>query len=139
MRQTPVKNYSPAILVYISILLVDDSKMLRTIMKKKLMGAGYDVEEVGNGEEAVAKHRRTNPQLTIMDLVLPKLENLDAIVQIQKESPDARFVICSSISRRDEKVTADFLNVLHYIVKPMSLEDVVEKVNDAFKQIKKQK
>ncbi len=105
--------------------------MLRTIMKKKLT-------EAGDGEEAVAKHRRIDPQLTIMDLVLPKLEGLDAIVQIQKGSPDAKFIICSSISRRDEKVTAGFLNVLHYIVKPMNLEDVVEKVNDAFRQIEKQ-
>jgi two-component system chemotaxis response regulator CheY len=120
------------------ILIADDSKMLRTIMKKKLTEAGYDVEEAGDGLEAVVKHRRINPQLTIMDLVMPKMEGLDAIVQIQKESPDARFIICSSISRRDEKVTAGFLNVLHYIVKPMRLEDVVEKVEDAFRQIEKQ-
>ena len=65
------------------ILIVDDSSLIRKIIKKGLNEAGFITEEANNGQEAVRKHKDFDPELTIMDLVMPELGGLEAIMQIQ--------------------------------------------------------
>ena len=65
-----------------------------------------------------------------------KQNGLDAIVEIQSSNPEAKFIIVTSTSRREEIVTAKSLNVLSYLVKPLKMEDLLVKVKKSFKKIR---
>jgi CheY-like chemotaxis protein/CheY-specific phosphatase CheX len=116
------------------ILVVDDSMVMRKIISEALKKSGVEVQEAGDGQEAMEKYKIFKPDLTIIDLVMPKMNGLDAIVEIQNSNPEAKFIIVTSTSRRDEIVTAKSLNVLSYLVKPLKMEDLLVKVKEAFKK-----
>lgn len=67
------------------------------------------VKEANDGEEAVKAHKMFNPDLTLMDINMPKLNGLEAIAQIKNFHPDSKFIILSSSSRKEEIVTAKTL------------------------------
>ena len=117
------------------ILVVDDSRMMRNIVTKILKKSGFKVEQAKDGQEAIEKHKTFNPDLTIMDLVMPKMGGLDAIIEIQELDPEAKFVVLTSSSRKDEVVTAKTLNVLSYILKPLRVEDFSARIKEVFDQM----
>ena len=110
------------------ILIVDDSSLIRKIIKKGLNETGFITEEANNGQEAVRKHKDFDPELTIMDLVMPELGGLEAIMQIQQGKPEAKFIIMTSTARTDEIVTAKTLGVLNYALKPVKMPDLLETI-----------
>jgi len=63
-----------------------------------------------------------------MDLVMPKMGGLDAIIEIQESDPEAKFVMLTSCSRKDEVVAAKTLKVLCYIIKPLKIENFLSKI-----------
>lgn len=117
------------------VLIAEDSAVIRNIISKALEKSGFETEQAKDGQEAIEKHQIFNPDLTIMDLVMPKVGGLDAIIEIQKLNPKAKFIIFTSTSRRDEVVSAESLNVISYLVKPLEMEDLITKVKEAFEQI----
>jgi two-component system, chemotaxis family, chemotaxis protein CheY len=110
--------------------------VMRKIISEALKKSGVEVQEAGDGQEAMEKYKIFKPDLTIIDLVMPKMNGLDAIVEIQSSNPEAKFIIVTSISRREEIVTAKSLNVLSYLVKPLKMEDLLVKVKKSFKKIR---
>jgi CheY-like chemotaxis protein len=119
------------------ILVVEDSGVLRKVISKTLEAAGFEIEQAEDGLDAVGKHKNFQPDLTMMDLVMPEMGGLDAIMEIQETNPEARFVVFTSTSRRDEEVTAKSLNVLSYLIKPLEMDELLGKVQEAFEQINK--
>jgi two-component system chemotaxis response regulator CheY len=117
------------------VLVADDSIVVRTIVTEALKRSGAETEEARDGHETVEKYKIFKPDLTIIDLHMPKMNGLDAIVEIQDSDPKAKFVVYTSTSRRDEVVTAKSLNVLSYLVKPLKMEDLLVKVKEVFKKI----
>lgn len=117
------------------VLVADDSIVVRTIVTEALKRSGAETEEARDGHETVGKYKIFKPDLTIIDLHMPKMNGLDAIVEIQDSDPKAKFVVYTSTSRRDEVVTAKSLNVLSYLVKPLKMEDLLVKVKEVFKKI----
>jgi len=114
------------------ILVVDDSHMIRGILKKVLTENEALVETAEDGSVAVEKHRSFKPDLTIMDINMPKIDGLEAIVQIQATDAKAKFVILSSSSRDDEVVTAKMLKVCSYVSKPFKAQEFLSVIAKAF-------
>jgi len=119
------------------ILVTEDSAVMRKIISKALEKSGFETEQAKGGQDAVDKYKAFNPDLTIMDLVMPKMGGLDAIIEIQKSNPEAKFIVFTSTTRRDEVVTAKTLNVLSYLIKPLEMEDLLVQVKEALEQIDK--
>lgn len=113
------------------ILLAEDSKTMMMILVKTLEEAGYHVEQAKDGLEATKKHKAFQPDLTIMDLIMPEMGGLDAILKIRESAPNAKFLILTATSRIDEVVTAKTLKVVDYIIKPAEPEDLLAKVKKA--------
>jgi CheY-like chemotaxis protein len=110
------------------VLVVDDSRLIRGLLAQALEQLGLVVAQAGDGEEAIRLHREFAPDLTIMDLVMPKMGGLDAILEIREHAPEAKFIILSSSARQEERVTAGTLNVSEYLIKPVKLDSFVETV-----------
>lgn len=102
------------------ILVVDDSRTLRSFVAGRLEAAGYQVAQAADGREALEAHRRFRPHVSIMDLVMPNMGGLEAIMAIKDGEPEARFIILTSSDRMDERVTATTLGVSEYLIKPLS-------------------
>ena len=117
------------------ILVTEDSLVMGKIISKALEKSGFEIERATDGQDAVDKYKSFKPDLTIMDLVMPKMGGLDAIIEIQNSDPEAKFIVFTSTSRRDEIVTAQSLNVISYLVKPLEMEDLLAKVQEAFEHI----
>ena len=115
------------------VLVVDDSSVIRQVMCSHLKAAGFAVEQASNGRDALSKHQDWNPDLTVMDQVMPELNGLDAIVEIQQRQPHARFVMLTSTSRTDEVVTAQTLGVVEYLIKPLQLTELTSAIARALK------
>jgi CheY-like chemotaxis protein len=112
------------------ILLVDDSRVMRRIIGKVLTDEGGNVQEAGDGEEAIEIHKVFNPDLTLMDINMPKMGGFESILHIQEFNPDAKFIILSSSSRKDEIIMAKKLKVVGYLVKPCEPDQLIERVSD---------
>lgn len=71
------------------ILIADDNPTVRTALRSILQAAGpWEITDVGNGLEAIAKAQELKPQLIILDLVMPVMDGLVAARQISKLLPD---------------------------------------------------
>jgi CheY-like chemotaxis protein len=114
------------------ILLVDDSRVMRHIIAKVLKKEGAQIVEAGDGEEAVKVHKKHNPDLTLMDINMPKMNGLEAIVHIKEFMPNAKFIILSSSSRKDEILTAKTLDAAGYLIKPADPDKLIKKVSEQF-------
>ena len=67
------------------ILVVDDEQYYREIFSAKLIAAGYQVELAENGKQAVEKARALKPALILLDVRMPEMDGIEALVQIKQD------------------------------------------------------
>jgi DNA-binding NarL/FixJ family response regulator len=82
----------------IRIMLADDHHVLRQGIRSLAADEG-DLEfvaEASNGQEAIAEFRRHQPDVVLMDLQMPNMNGIDAMIAIRNEFPDARFIILTT-------------------------------------------
>jgi DNA-binding NarL/FixJ family response regulator len=82
----------------IRILAVDDHLLIRVGIAT-LVGPEADMKLVGeasNGREAIAKFRECHPDVTLMDLQMPEMNGIDAMIAIRDECPDARIIVLTT-------------------------------------------
>lgn len=110
------------------ILVVDDSPLIRKILSLELTKAGFEVEQAENGREGIEKFKEIKPVLTIMDLVMPEVGGLQAIEKIRQLDPEAKIIVMTSTSRKDEVLAAKNLGVASYILKPVKPDLLLERI-----------
>lgn len=113
------------------ILLVEDSNVMRSIIGRVLVNEGAIINEATNGEEGIVLFKSFSPDLTLMDINMPKMGGFDAIAEIKKFAPNSKFIILSSSSRKDEIISAKNLNVSGYLVKPVEPDQLIKRVSEA--------
>lgn len=83
-----------------SILIVDDAPFIREILKKILVKAGYKVVgEAEDGNEAIRLALETNPDLILMDIVMPIKSGIEATKEILERVPGTKIVMLSTIDQ----------------------------------------
>ncbi|MBF0362446.1 MAG: response regulator [Oligoflexia bacterium] len=111
------------------ILIVDDSRTVRFALGSGLKKEGFVVEEASSGDEAILKYESFTPDLTIMDLIMPKMSGLEAIAKIKSKDQNAKFVILSAAYKEEDAKVAKSLGVLFFISKPLYMNLIVETIN----------
>lgn len=79
------------------VLIVDDNKDIRKVIKRTLEELQYDVFEAKNGVEAIDMYKKINPFFVTMDINMPLLNGLKAAEIIKEYDKDALIIICSSM------------------------------------------
>jgi len=112
------------------LLVVDDDQDIVSTLKERLSKEGYQVLVAFDGEEALQKVEQNDPDIILLDLMMPKINGFEVLKQVrQKYSNKWRPVIV--ISAKDEldavkecyKLEAD-----HYLTKPVTMEKVLQGV-----------
>ena len=109
------------------VLVVDDAKFMRHMIKNILVGIGWEVVgEAADGKEAHAKYLELKPDVVTMDIVMPKQSGIDALKEIRASDPNAKVVMISAIDQREPLMEALKLGAADYVVKPFEKERVEE-------------
>ena len=115
------------------IMVVDDSKTFRELVVDIIKKGGHDVvAEAEDGLQAIELYSKVNPDVVILDIIMPKISGNDAIKGLLKIDPDAKIIICSTLDFEDLIEDTIKLGVKGYIVKPINnaaeITDQVAKV-----------
>jgi two-component system, chemotaxis family, chemotaxis protein CheY len=76
----------------LSVLIVDDQVQIRQLIRDTLEGAGYHVEEAGDGKAGLERYREKSVDLVLMDILMPDQDGLEAIMAFRREFPDSRII-----------------------------------------------
>ncbi|AJW70789.1 response regulator [Nitrosopumilus adriaticus] len=110
-----------------TILLVDDDIDLLENTSYMVKSMGYDVVTAEDGLDAVSKYKEISPNLTIMDIKMPKMDGFDAFFKIKQFDPDANVVLITAFSMDEKKhLKAKSMFLLGTIHKPYSFEQLEE-------------
>lgn len=116
------------------ILVVDDDAKIVKIVRHCLEREGFSVLTAGDGESAVALARREQPDLVVLDLMLPKLNGLDVCRIITSEG-DIPVVILSAKGDELDRIVGFRLGVDDYLTKPFSPTELVLRVQAVMRRV----
>jgi DNA-binding response OmpR family regulator len=87
-----------------TILLIEDSKLLRIANTRALVKAGYEVISAGDGEAGLRSARETIPDLILLDMLLPKITGLDVLRSLKSDArtKDIPVIVLSGLSQVNE-------------------------------------
>lgn len=86
------------------------------------------VAEANNGREAVEQFRAHRPDVTLMDLQMPEVNGIDAIVKIREEFPDARIIVLTTYSGDAQAARAFKVGASGYLLKNMVRKELIETI-----------
>jgi NarL family two-component system response regulator LiaR len=115
----------------IRVLVVDDHVVVRKGIQA-LLATEPDVEVVGeaeNGREAVAEAERLQPDVILMDLVMPEMDGIEAIHRITALQPEARILVLTSFAADDKVLPAIKAGALGYLLKDSGPEELVDAIH----------
>ncbi len=120
------------------ILVVDDSKFMRLILKNYLEkdsgGKHQVVGEAERDQEAVEKYKELKPDLVTMDIIMPVESGLAAVKQIVEFDPKARIIMVSAMGQEKIVEEAVSLGAKGMIVKPVKSQDLLAMVEKTIAQ-----
>ena len=111
----------------IRVLVVEDHNVVRQGLVALLsVTEGLEVVgEAADGLEAIAQFRKYQPTVTLIDLRLPKLGGVDAIIRIRKDAPDARFIVLTTYDGDEDIYRALKAGAKAYLLKGMTSEELI--------------
>ena len=111
------------------ILLVEDDDNLGAVYETRLKAEGFEVKRVGDGEKAMAVAVVYQPDLVLLDVMMPKVSGFD-VLDILRNTPAtgrAKFIMLSARGQESDKARAKALGADDYLVKSQAMiEDVVQ-------------
>ena len=109
------------------ILIVDDEKPISDIIKFNLTKEGYETVTAFDGREAIAKFEEENPDLIILDLMLPELDGLEVAKEVRKTS-HIPIIMLSAKDSEFDKVIGLEIGADDYVTKPFSNRELLARV-----------
>ena len=109
------------------ILVVDDEKPISDIISFNLENEGYAIEKAYDGEQALEVFEKSQPDLVILDLMLPKMDGLEVCREIRKQSAVPVIMLTAKDSEID-KVLGLELGADDYVTKPFSNRELIARV-----------
>jgi len=109
------------------LLVVDDDKEVVETLKSRLIKEGYEVAVAFDGEEALVKVKEENPDVILLDLVMPKLNGFEVLKHIRENFKDKwRPIIIISATGELEAVKKSYsMEADHYLSKPVTMDNIL--------------
>jgi len=112
-----------------TILLVDDSSLMRRLLRRIVVKHGYDVVgEAVNGKLGFEKYKELKPDIVTMDLVMDEMNGIEALMLIMKENPEANVIMVSSMGQDIVVREAIIAGAKNFLLKPFDEKQVVDAI-----------
>jgi len=116
------------------ILIVDDEPNIREVVGLYLRRDGHDVVSAADGEEALDLFRRDDPDLVVLDLMLPKLNGLEVCRRMQAERR-VPLIMLTARGEEEERIVGLSLGADDYVVKPFSPRELAARVTAVLRRM----
>ncbi|GAB3546858.1 response regulator transcription factor [Arthrobacter tumbae] len=110
------------------LLVVDDEPNIRELLSTSLRFAGFDVVAAANGREALAAAETHNPDLAVLDVMLPDMDGFTVTRRLRAAGRHFPVVFLTARDDTDDKVTGLTVGGDDYVTKPFSLDEVVARI-----------
>ncbi len=119
----------------IRILIADDHAIVREGLRTLIMAKpGLElVGEATNGNEAISLARTLQPDVILLDMIMPHKDGLAAIQEIKAEKPEARILVLTSFSDDDKVFAAIKAGALGYLLKDSSPQQLLQAIQDVYR------
>lgn len=120
----------------IHVLIVDDHPVVLKGVRA-LLEEIDDIEIVGeatNGKDAIEQNQQLEPDVLLMDLIMPEMDGVEAIRSITAEQPDARILVLTSFVTDDKVFPAIKAGALGYLLKDSQPEDLVKAIRQVYRR-----
>ncbi|MBQ8117889.1 MAG: response regulator [Lachnospiraceae bacterium] len=117
-----------------TVLIVDDSKMSRTMLRNILEKANYSVVmEAANGMDGVEAYKKCKPDVVTLDITMPQMDGLEALTQILAFDPHAKAIMITAAGQQDKLIQALKTGAKRFINKPFNEEEIINNIHDVLK------
>ena len=116
------------------VLLVDDEEIVRDVLTRYLEREGFRVDVAADGEAAIAATARAQPDVVVLDLMLPKLDGIEVFRRIRNES-DLPVLMLTAKSEEVDRVVGLELGADDYVTKPFSPREVVARIRAILRRV----
>ncbi|MGH9461963.1 MAG: response regulator [Vicinamibacteria bacterium] len=110
------------------VLVVEDSKRLRTYLGKALVKAGLAVDLAGDGEEGLHLAEINDYDVLVLDLMLPKLDGISVLQRLRNEKRRARVLLLTARDTVEDRVHGLEEGADDYLVKPFAVRELLARV-----------
>ncbi len=110
------------------VLIVEDEKNIVDILRFNLQRAGYDTCEAYDGEDGLAKAVGENPDLILLDVMLPKMIGFDVCKTLRAQGNNVPVIILTAREEEADKVLGLEIGADDYITKPFSMRELIARV-----------
>jgi DNA-binding response OmpR family regulator len=113
------------------ILVVDDEPRIRELFRLFLEREGYQVEAAADGEEGLKLFREDPADLVVTDLIMPRKEGMETIIELRRDFPEAKIIAISGGGRATPESylkTAQTLGAQRVLMKPFNRDELLEAV-----------
>ncbi len=110
------------------ILVIDDEAALARLLNRILTLAGYDVTEAATGMEGLRAIEATDPDLIILDLMLPDRRGEDVLAELMVSRPGSRVLVLSSVTQIAARVAVLEHGAVDFLAKPFANAELVARV-----------
>ncbi len=119
-----------------SVLIVDDEEGLRWVLRRKLSREGYNCDEAGGAEQALAKLEVSPSELVVLDINMPGKSGIELLPEIRTSFPETAVIMASGIT--DTGVIAQCIKngAQDYLCKPFNLNEILLSVSKALEKRK---
>jgi two-component system response regulator VicR len=111
-----------------TVLIVEDEKNIVDILRFNLMREGYRTLEAYDGEDGLNKARSENPDLILLDVMLPKMIGFDVCRTLRQEGNNVPVIILTAREEEADKVLGLEIGADDYITKPFSMRELIARV-----------
>lgn len=123
----------------VKILIIDDEELFREDLALLLSKKGYDCQTANTAEEGIEKATSFQPDVILCDIVMPGKSGIDILDDIRRKSPEAAIIMMTAFGTLETAIDAFRKGAADYILKPLIIEDVTNKIERLIKQKKLEK
>ena len=111
-----------------TVLIVEDEKNIVDILRFNLQRSGYETREAYDGKDGLAKARSENPDLILLDVMLPRMNGFDMCRTLRQEGNNVPVILLTAREEEGDKVLGLEIGADDYITKPFSMRELVARV-----------
>ena len=120
----------------IKVLIVDDEPNIRDLLSTSLRFAGFSVHAVANGADAVNAAEKGNPDIILLDVMLPDMNGFSVTKKIRSMGINAPVLFLTARDGTEDKITGLTVGGDDYMTKPFSLDEIVARINAILRRTK---